>query len=77
MAAGRGLAEEGLMTPPGAISCLDHSKSLLRGKPSRAQLEKAARQATEWEDVLEYEAPRSPYRAKLRDVRRKLEARCP
>ncbi len=64
------------MTPPGAVSCLDRSKSLLRGKPSRTQLEKAARQMTGWEDLLEYESPRSPYRAKLREVRRKLEARC-
>jgi hypothetical protein len=64
------------VTPPGAISCLDRSKSLLRGKPSRTRLEKAARQMTEWEDVLEYESPRSPHRAKLREVRRKLGARC-
>lgn len=52
---------------------IDSARSLLRGRPTLAQLEKAAGRLTCLEDFLELDHPRWPERARLQKTRRALE----
>ena len=58
-----------------ALACLDRAKARLRSGLTTGEAEKLASEATAWEDWLEVSHPRSPLRLRLRDVRRRLEAR--
>lgn len=54
---------------------IDSARSLLRARPTLAQLEKAAGHLTCLADFLELDHPRWPERARLQKTRRALEAR--